>query len=260
MYLLPVVRNEGNNSGRSRTQLLKRTSSKMQHSQDLTTHNPTSITSPLKIAQSRQLPAPPFFPSSSPTVRQTSRKASAPARVSVPKLATASPEPQDPTCHVSPTTSPPLSNTHAAGGLYPYYYPGPSTPSCSQSPLDSALGGTTQITQGLSYPITNPTTPPALLPGIFSEPFVVPSTPVYPPGSSLIISDPATQFQLQSDYFNLFPVSHLSYSRLPPGLTASSSCSRGAFEAPLRPDYLSHSIPAPITPEPFESNVLYAVF
>jgi len=161
-----------------------------------------------------------------------------------------------------PTTSVSPLNTPTTASLDIYSYPGPSTPPLhSQSPLDSILGRNTHTPQGLSYSPSGPTTPPTLLPGLFSEPIVAPSSPVHLyPGSSLVpITDPFLQFLPHYDYFSdPSQTSPLDYSGSIPELATGAFSSKSAFDTPLGSDYLSHDIPTHITYDSFEHTLFDA--
>ena len=251
IFSLPAASKD--DSTRPRTKPSKRMPSKAQHSQELPTLNPISTPSPLKPARSRQLSVPPSSPSLPLRTRLTSRKASAPARVSVSRRATVAPRLPDPPCHVTPAAPPPPSSTPTTNTLATYSYPGPSTPlEYPQSPLDSPFDRTSHW----SYPITGPTTPPALLPDLFSEPVVVTSTPVHPPGSSLMpITDPFLQFQPQYDY--LMDPSRIylfDYGGSTPGFATGGFFPKTAFDTPPTSDHLPQCIQTPISTNPFDNN------
>lgn len=265
IFSLPVVWKEGNNSNCSRTKLPRRRLSKTQYSQDLLTPEPTSTAPPLKVAKSRQLSVPPSFPSPSSKIRSTPRKASAPTQVLTSKRATVSPTRPDSVCHTSPITSPPSLNTFTADRLGISFHPDPNTPPISpQWSFGLTLAQATHVPQSLPYSLAGPATPPALSPDLFSEPIIVPSTPVHlSPASSLIpITDPITQFQFQSDYFLNDSVSPLDYSGLASGLATGGFFPKSVFDMPLVPDNLCNDIQTPRTSDSFENNFFsaYAVF
>ena len=226
---------------------------------------PTKLSTPsLKTAKHCKLSARPPFPSATPRIKPILRKASAPARASLLKPAAVPPKSSDSTYRITPTTPPsPLNTTTAALDIYTY--PDPSTPSMyPQSPCDLTLGQITHTSQDLPYSLNGPTTPPASLPDLFSEPVVVPSIPLHLfPGSSLVpISDHFIPFQLQSDYLlNVSQVSSPHYSGFSPGLTAGGF-SKSVSDLPLGADYFSYNIPTTMTSGAFENNFVntHAVF
>lgn len=215
-------------------------------------------TPPLRVTKPRQLSVPPSYPPSFTRAKSTPRKASAPARVSTLRH-TAPSQPSGATHCITSTTSVSPLNTPTAGGLDTYSYPGPSTPPLySISSLNSISGRTTHTPQSLPYSLASPTTPPTLLPDLFSEPIVAPSTPIHlSPRSSLIpIIDPFLQFQPQSDYFSDHSlVSPFDYSGSTPGLATNGFVLKSALDAPLWPDH-SYGIPAPITSNSLENDFL----
>lgn len=260
IFSLPGARERGGNLNRSRTQLSKRKLSKTQYSRELPTHQPTSITSPLNAAKFRQLAVPPSPPS--PTrAKLIPRKTSAPALVSASQLATAPPQPSDSARHTTSIT-PASLNTSIAGDSDTYSHPCPSVSLNPQFPLNSMLDRTTYIPQD-SLP-SGPTTPPTLLPDLFSEPIVVPSTPVpLSLGSSLMpVADPFLRFQPQYDHFSdPYLISPFDYSGSASGLATSGFFSKSAFDTPPGFGQLSCGILAPTTLDPFETRPfsIYAV-
>lgn len=235
-----------------RERLSKRKLSRTQRSQGSPTLKST--------AKSRQLSVPPSFPSLSSGTKTTSRKASAPARVSSSKRTTESSKLSDPTPHRTPTASPSTLNTTDDNSDI-FYNPGPSTPPLSShSSLGLTLGQTTP--QNFPGSLAGPVTPPALFPDLFSEPIVVPSSVDLSPRSSLVpVADPFTQFRLQCDYFpNTSPTSF--YCGSTPGLATSRLPGKSALDTIIGSGYLSHEIPIPTTSASLENLFFstYAVF
>jgi len=250
IFSLPYVSKVGGNLGYPRT--------KLQRTKPFKSHRPQGLksASPLGTAEPRQLSAPPSFLSPSLKAIPTSRKACASARVLTSQRTSAPSRRPDPTRRTTSTTSAPPLDTLPAGG-FATSYPSPNNPLLHrQSPLDSTLGQSTHTPQDLSHSPASPTTPPTLLPELFSEPIVVPSTPVrLSPRSSLIpITDPFLQFQPQYDYSpDPFLISTFNYGGSTPGLATGSLLSKSVFDTPLGYHYPSHCIPAPITSDPFEN-------
>ncbi|KAF9654223.1 hypothetical protein BDM02DRAFT_3106516 [Thelephora ganbajun] len=256
----PIIRKEMDNTSRSRIKLLKSELSKVEHPRELLASNLTSTVSLLKTAKPRQLSVPPF--PSFPKTKPTSRKASAPARVSTQKRAPVLSTSPALTCLTS--SSSPL-NTPTTGDLDIYTCPGTSTPLRPQPPPNPTLGQTTNTSQALPYSIDGPTTPPTLLPDLFSEPIVVPPTLVHlsPRSSPLPIADPFIQPQLHNDYLSdISLVSSFHYSGFTPGFVAGGLSSKSVFDTPLGSDHLFCDTPTPIASKTFESDFFntYAVF
>jgi len=252
IFSLPVVGIEST-LGHSRPQ-----SSKRKHSRDNASQKPSttgSSISPLKTTKPRQLSVPPSFTLLSTMAKPTRRKASAPVRVSSSRHAPGSLQLSTLTCHTA-LTMPTSLNTSTVSDRDIYSHPGPSTPLNPRPPLESTLNRTTHTPHDFLRSPIGPTTPPALLPDLFSEPTVVPSTPVcLSPGSSLMpITDPFLQFQPQHGYFSDPLVSTFDYSGSTHGLTAGGFFSKSSFDTPLGFDHLFHGTIEPLTPNPFENN------
>lgn len=158
-----------------------------------------SCTSPRKTTKPRQLSLPPF-PTSPAKNGPAQRKASVPIPVPSTRHASGSQLPLQPNLHTAPP-APTSPNAPPYGDQNISSLPGLVTPLNPRS--SSQPGRTSHAPQGWSYSPTGPTTPPTLLPDLFSEPAVASSSPVHlSPGSSLIpIADPFLQFQPQYDYF-----------------------------------------------------------
>jgi len=251
MFSPPVAAREKPNSDYSRPKPPKRKHSRAEALPKPSTTG--SSTLPLKATKPRRLSVPPSFPSTKtkPTPRQTS----APARVSADRYASVSRQPWCSTRHTTPTTPTPPLNTPPACDLGAYPYPGPSSPPYSRSPLSPNQDRIAHTLQDMPYTLTGPTTPPTLLPGLFSEPIVAPSSPVHlSPGSSLIpIADPFLQFLPQYGYFSdPSLVSSLNYGESSPGLAPGAFFPKGASGTPLALDHRSHDIPVHMTFDPFE--------
>lgn len=264
IFSLPTV-SKGHTSCCLRARLPKKHHSKTQRSQDLLTLKPTAATSPLNATMPRQLSIPPSFPSSPLKIKTTPRKASAPTRFSASKHGTVSPKRSDSAFHLtSETLKSPLNSTGGRLDVLSRLGSDPS-PLSPQPPLYLTLDQTTHTLQILSGSLAGPATPPALLPGLFAEPVVAPSTPVHlSPGSSLAsIADPFLHFQPQYDYFSDHSLaSALDYSGLIPGVTTDGFSSKRAFDTPLGPNHPSYGIPIPITSGPLENDFFnaYPVF
>jgi len=257
MFSLPAIWKEGGSSDHSRTKPLKRNLS-AQRSQYPLPPIPTSTIPPLKVVKTRRLSVPPSFPLPYSKTKPTPRKASAPARVPIPKRATASSKRSDSTYHSTPTTSPSPPGDPTTDRLETSSYSPPSTPPLyHRSSPNSAVDQATPTLPGSPNSPTGPNTPPVLPPDLFSEPIVVPSTPVHlSPGTSLMpITDPFLQFQSQYDYFSdPCLISSFDYNGLAHGLATGSFCSKSTFDTSLEYDNPSHCILVPIAPDPFEYN------
>lgn len=256
LFSLPASAREELSIGRSRSKPPKR-----KHS--LRANEPPALSaldvSPSKIVKPRRHSVPPF-PSPPMRAKATPRRTSAPPRVSMRGQA---PEPSQPfgLTHTS-LTRVSLLNSPVAGGSDRYSCSLPSTLLEQPPPFDTTLDRTTHLLQGSSHSPTGPTTPPTLLPDIFSEPIVVPSTPIHlSPRSSLMpIADPFLQFESQSDYFSDSSLGFtFNYDTLTPGLASGGCLSTTAFGAPLGFDHLFHGNPTPTTPDSLESPLLYTV-
>ena len=227
IFSLPTALSEGTNPVTPHKERPKKGPSQSQPPR------PISRTLSRKAVRPRQLSVPPSFLSSFSRAQPAPRKPSAPARVSTSKRASVPPQFPD--------------HTHSTS-LIPS--PSPNAP-------------TPDVPETYTYP--GPTTPPVLSPDLFSEPLVVPPTPVrLSPGSSLMpIADPFLQFQPQYDYFSdPYLVSPFDYCGLAPELAPGGFFSKNAFDTPLGPDNPSHGIPAPMTSNTFERNFVstYAMF
>lgn len=212
---------------------------------------------PIKATKLRQLSEPPSLPLPSRKDKPTSRKASVPARVPLSRYAPASPHPSNSNRQTIPTTSTSLLNTPIACDQNAYPRPDPSVSLYPRPSPKPVADHTTHTPQPQSYSPTGPTTPPALLPDLFSEPIVAPSSPVHlSPESSLIpITDPFLQFQLQTDYLSgPYLVSAFNYGKLSPGHTTGGSLSKCAFDTPFEFDHLIHGSPALLMSDPLENN------
>jgi hypothetical protein len=253
IFSLPVVTREEFGIDRSRPKLLKKKYSPR------VKEPPTSSTTrlgtfPPKTHKPRQYSAPPF-PSPSLRPRTTPRKTSAPPYLSRSRQIPESWRPSDSTYLTVPTTPTSPLNTPTAGdsdtcpNLVPNLLPD------QPSPFNPTLDTATHTPRGPSYSPTGPTTPPTLLPDLFSEPIVVSATPVrLSPRSSLMhIADPFLQFESQYDYPSDPSLgSTLSYSTSAPGFT-TSGFSKSAFDPPLGFDHLFHGNLIPTASDHFES-------
>ena len=200
-----------------------------------------------KVTKPRQHSMPPYFPSSSPKKKSTSRKASAPARVSTCNSRTASASPESPNPARDVPSTPNDSDTHPCSG--------PSTPLQPLSSLGWTLDQTTYSPQDLPYALAGPSTPSTFLPDLLPEPFVASSTPVQlSHGSTLVsIANPSGKVQ---DSYNLDTslVSSPDYSVFMPEFSPGSFLS-SVFNATIGSGCLSHGVPTPTVSDPFESNL-----
>ena len=250
IFSLPVVTREELGTGRSRPKPLRRKYSPQV--KEPPAPSARSSTSPPKILKSRKHSVPPF-PWLSTRTKVTPRKTSAPPRLSIPRQAQKPSQSSDPTCHAVPTAPPLDISTSGGTNRHPYLVPDLLD---QQSSFNSAFDTTIHTPQGSSESLTGPTTPPTFLPNLFSEPLVVPATPVHlSPRSSLMhITDPFLQFEPRYDYLPAPSLdSTLSYSTSTPGL-ATSYASKSPFDTPLGFDHLFHGNPIPTTPGHFESG------
>lgn len=189
--------------------------------------------SPPKPVKHRQHSIPPF-PLPSTRTKTTLRKTSAPPHVSVPRQTPESPQSSESPHHAGPTTQT-YPNTLIPGGSDAYSYSTPTALLDQRLPFNSTLERTPHTPQSFSPPLTGPTTPPAFPLDPFSEPIVVPNTPVrLSPRSSLMpIADPFLQFEPQYDYFSSYLGSAFNYSTSTPGLATSDFFSKGTFDTSL---------------------------
>lgn len=246
IFSLPAPLNKGINTSSPLKGRSKRGNSRSKIPRETPTPKLSSSPPSCKAPKSRQLSVPPSFPSTKPTSRETS----VPPLVSSSQYPPGSQPPSSTTRHTTPTTPTPLPNTPTTCDQDAYFYPNPSTPPCLRSPLEPVFERTAYTLRGLSNSPTGPTTPPTLLPDLFSEPIVTTPTSVHlSSGSSLMpITDPFLQFRPQCDYFSdPFPSPALDYSGLTPRLTAGGLFCKNAFDTPLGFDQFFHGISAPIT-------------
>ena len=245
IFSLPVVPKEGEKANCSRRKSPKGRHSGVRNSRERAAHNPTSP----EVTKPRQLSAPPSFSPPCPTSKSNPRRASAPA--STPKRTPVSSQPADSTLYAVSTSS--LTPTAPTPGCLDAFHSGPTTPIVHlQTSLGSPSGQATQAPWDLSYPLSGPITPPSAFPDLFSEPIVIPSTPVrLSPRSSLTpMSDSLLQFQPQYDYFSdLSLISAAGYGGTAIGLVTGSLFSKDVFGTPLGTDHLFHGISVPMLSE-----------
>jgi len=163
-----------------------------------------------------------------------------------------SPQSSDSTYHTVPTTPTSPLNT-LIGDLDAYPHAVPDLLLDRRSPFNPALDTATHTPHGSPYSLTGPTTPPTLLPDLFSEPIVVPTTPVRlsPRSSQIHISDPFLQFEPQYGCLSDSSLaSTLSYSTSAPGL---SNGGKSAFDTLLGFNHLLHGHMIPTISDHFES-------
>ena len=250
IFSLPVVAREVFGTVRSRPKPLKRKCSP--RAKEPPTPFATKLgTSPPKTHNPRQNSAPPF-PSLSTRSKVTLRKTSAPSYVFTSRQAPESWGPSDSTYLAVPTTPTSLNTPTGDSGTYPHLIP--SLLSDRRSPFNSTLDTTSHPPRVSSPSFDGPTTPPTLLPDLFSEPIVVSATPVrLSPRSSLMhIADPFLQFESHNDYLSGPSFgSTLNYSTSSGPVT--SCFSKSAFDTPLGFDHLFHGILIPTTSDHFES-------